>query len=67
LKEAPADDAQRIRYGWLLTMSREPRADETERLMRFVHTRRDSKEDEPAVWTAVSRVLLNVDEFLTRP
>ncbi len=67
LKEAPADDAQRIRYAWLLTMSREPRADETERLMRFVRTRRDSKEDEPAVWTAVSRVLLNVDEFLTRP
>ena len=67
LKEAPADDAQRIRYGWLLTMTREPRADETERLMRLVRARRDSKEDEPAVWTAVSRVLLNVDEFLTRP
>ena len=29
-------------------------------------TRRDSKEDEPAVWTAASRVLLNMDEFLTR-
>jgi hypothetical protein len=66
LKEAPADDAQRVRYGWELTMSREPRADETERMLRFIRTRRDSKDDEPAVWTAVSRVLLNIDEFLTR-
>jgi hypothetical protein len=66
LKEAPADDAQRLRYGWQLTMSREPRADETDRMLRFIRTRRDSKDDEPAVWTAVSRVLLNIDEFLTR-
>jgi hypothetical protein len=66
LKEAPADDAQRIRHGWLLAMSREPRAEETARLLRFIATRRDSKEDEPAVWTAAARVILNIDEFLTR-
>ena len=66
LKEAPADDAQRIRYGWLLALSREPRAEETQRMLRFIRTRRDSKEDEPAVWSAASRVLLNIDEFLTR-
>jgi hypothetical protein len=65
-KEAPADDVRRIRHGWLLTMSREPRAEETERMVRFIRTRRDSNEQEPAVWTAVSRVLLNLDEFLTR-
>jgi hypothetical protein len=66
LKEAPADDAQRVKYGWLLAMAREPRAEEAERVLRLVRTRRDSKEAEPAVWTAVSRVLLNIDEFLTR-
>jgi hypothetical protein len=66
LKEAPADDAQCIRYGWMLTMTRDPRPNEMERLLRFVQTRRDSKEEEPAVWTALARVLLNVDEFLTR-
>jgi hypothetical protein len=65
-KEAPADDRQRIRYGWLLALSREPRPDETERMIRFLQTRRDSKADEQAVWVAASRVLLNVDEFLTR-
>jgi hypothetical protein len=35
-------------------------------MFRFIRTRRDSNEQEPAVWTAVSRVLLNLDEFLTR-
>ena len=67
LKEAPQDDAARLRHGWLLAMSREPKGDETERVMRLVKARRDSNEDETAVWTAVARVLLNVDEFLTRP
>jgi mono/diheme cytochrome c family protein len=66
LKEAPASDAARIRQGWLLALAREPRPEESARILRFLRTRRDSNEDEPAVWTAVSRVLLNVDEFLTR-
>ncbi len=67
LAESPANDDAHIRYGWLLTMGREPRTEETERMMRFLRTRRDSKENEPEVWTAASRVLLNLDEFLTRP
>jgi hypothetical protein len=66
LKEAPADDAQRIRRGWIRALSREPSSDETERMIRFLRTRRDSKEEEPAVWTAAARVLLNIDEFMTR-
>jgi mono/diheme cytochrome c family protein len=66
LKEAPADDAARIRHAWLIALSREPRSEETDRLLRLVRARRDSKDDEPAVWTAVSRVLMNIDEFLTR-
>ena len=66
LKEAPASDTERFRYGWRLTMARDPRADETERLARFVRTRRDSRQAEEAVWLAVARVLLNLDEFVTR-
>jgi hypothetical protein len=66
LKEGGADDASRIRYGWLLTLSREPRAEETERMLRFLRTRRDSKDDDRAAWVAASRVMLNIDEFLTR-
>jgi Protein of unknown function (DUF1553)/Protein of unknown function (DUF1549) len=66
LKEAPADDTQRLWHGWRLSLSREPRAEEVDRIMRFIQTRRDSKEDELAVWTAAARVLMNLDEFLTR-
>jgi hypothetical protein len=66
VKEAPASDMERIRYGWRLTLTREPRSDEIERLSRFVRTRRDSRQDDRAAWVAVSRVLLNLDEFLTR-
>jgi hypothetical protein len=66
LKEAPTSDAERIRYGWRLTMARDPQAEEVDRLSRFVRTRRDSRQAEEAVWVAVSRVLLNLDEFLTR-
>jgi hypothetical protein len=66
LKEAPADDRQRLRHGWLLALSREPRSEEVDRMVRFLQTRRDSKEEEQQVWVAAARVLLNVDEFLTR-
>jgi hypothetical protein len=66
LREAPADDVQRIRRGWLLTLAREPRQEETNRMLRLLQTRRDSKEDERAAWVAASRVMLNIDEFLTR-
>ena len=66
-KEAPADDSQRVNCGWRLAMTREPRPEETDRILRLVRARRDSNEPEPAVWTAVARVLLNIDEALTRP
>jgi hypothetical protein len=67
LKEAPPEDAQRIRYGWQLALSRQPSQDEADRMLRFLRTRRDSKEEEAAVWTAAARVMLNIDEFMTRP
>jgi hypothetical protein len=67
LKEASAEDTERIRYGWLLALSREPQQNEIDRMLRFVRARRDSKDEEPAVWTAAARVLLNIDEFMTRP
>jgi hypothetical protein len=47
-------------------LNREPRADEQERLLRFIRQQRDSNKTEQATWTAIARVLLNVDEFLTR-
>ncbi len=62
-----AEDAPRIRYGWLAALAREPRAEEMDRMVRFVNARRDSQDDEIGVWTGAARVILNLDEFVTRP
>ena len=66
IQTSSTDDRERIRRAWLLALCREPRLEETERMMRFVRSRRDSNEGEDAVWLAASRVLLNLDEFVTR-
>lgn len=68
LKEAPAEDPARLRHGFELAVQRTPRPRETERLLRFVRQQRDSmpEANDTAVWTSVARVLLNLDEFMTR-
>ena len=60
LKDAPADDAARLRYGFLLTLQREPRPKESERLLQLVAARGVE------AWPNVARVLLNLDSFMTR-
>ena len=49
-------------------VQRAPRPRETDRLLRFVRQQRDSQAaaNETALWTGVARVLLNLDEFMTR-
>ncbi|MBI1786195.1 MAG: PSD1 domain-containing protein [Acidobacteria bacterium] len=86
LKEAPSGDRERVEYGCLLAIGREPKAADRDRLERFLATQLDEFRTHPeaarqlipeppedakdlaqlAAWTALSRVLLNVDEFLTR-
>ncbi len=67
-----ADDATRLRQGFLLAVNRAPRADESARLLRYLASQRDSAQPgDPAAadkraWASVARVLLNLDEFLTR-
>ena len=62
VKAVPVDDAAaRIRVGYELALNREPRLEELKRLKSFLDS---SVKDS---WTAVSRVLLNLDEFVTRP
>jgi hypothetical protein len=41
---------------------------ESKRLLAFLAAQRDAQKEksEQAAWTAVSRVLLNLDEFMTR-
>ncbi|MEZ5404229.1 MAG: DUF1553 domain-containing protein [Bryobacteraceae bacterium] len=62
--ESGGDDAK-LRAGYEMALNRDPRPAEQERLLRFLAVQRDSKVSNP--WAAVSRVLLNLDEFVTRP
>lgn len=59
-----ATEPARIKAAYQLALARDPRSDEAERMLRFVKTQKDSGRDP---WQAMARVLLNLDEFLTRP
>ncbi|MEZ5404185.1 MAG: PSD1 and planctomycete cytochrome C domain-containing protein [Bryobacteraceae bacterium] len=63
-KEAPAGVGERIDYAYRVTLGRAPAGKERERLAAF-HDEQ-ARLDPAAAWTAVSRVLLNLDEFVTR-
>jgi hypothetical protein len=77
LREAPADNAGRIEYAVRLAVCRKPDAVERERLASLAAAELDEYKTRPeaaqklggaelAAWTAVSRVLMNTDEFITR-
>ena len=102
LKEAPAADAARLDYAFLLALGRHPKPVEQDRLARLLALQRDEYRSDPtsasllvvkeqvfdsspggnrdleqapvdpkqvpelAAWTALSRVLFNLDDFLTR-
>ena len=59
------DETARLRHGYLLALGRDPRPEEQDRLLRFLQVQKDSRRAEH--WTSVARVLLNLDEFVTRP
>ncbi len=62
----PGDDAARLARAYGYALNRAPAGSERTRLERLIAAQRDSKKDEKAAWTALSRVLLNLDEFMTR-
>ncbi len=59
-------DGERIRHGYRLCFSRWPSAQELERMQRYVDQCRERFGAESNVWAAVARVLMNLDEFVTR-
>jgi hypothetical protein len=71
-----ADDASRIRHAFRLALGREPNAGELERLhdaLVVVTATAEPTDDDPvqsefdrAAWETIARVLLNLDEFVTR-
>jgi hypothetical protein len=80
MREGGADDAHRIRYAFRRCVSRSPTAAEAAELLallereeaRFAAAGREperfagSKVQHAAAWTAVARVLLNLDETITK-
>ena len=55
--QSPSFD-DRLNYAFELCLSRKPTAREKDRLSTYFHQQQD--------WAGVSRVLLNLDEFVTR-
>ncbi|MGH9659984.1 MAG: DUF1553 domain-containing protein, partial [Bryobacteraceae bacterium] len=60
LREAPAEDAARLRYAFRLCLSREPDGAERDLLATALGRQRDDP------WFGVARILLNLDETITR-
>jgi len=57
-------DTARLAAGYEIALGRTPRSNEQDRMLRFIRVQRDSQHDP---WPAVARILINLDEFLTRP
>ncbi len=80
LRDGGADDTQRVRYAFRRCVGRAPGGTETAELLsllkneerRFTESGRDAAQfsgaadPNKAAWTAVSRVLLNLDETITK-
>jgi hypothetical protein len=60
-KDGPKDDAGKIAFAYRLCFGREPTKMEAERVLKYA-----TAQDEKSRWSNVSRVLMNLDEFVTR-
>ncbi len=69
LELGPTDDAGRLEYAFQVCLARSPSRTEQARLQELLDGKRASQpagEAEQDAWTTVARVLLNLDEFITR-
>ena len=65
LREGPADDEGRLTFAFRLVVARPPGESEKRRLQALLDEARHA-DPESEAWTTVGRVLLNLDEFMTR-
>ncbi len=63
-KEGPTDDAGRIAYGFELCCARAPSAGEQRLLEQYFEQQKQANAGQ--AWTMLARLLLNLDEFITR-
>ena len=70
LRERPASDHQRLDYAFRLCVARTPAPEERQRLHALLDAELaaggNEKQGQTEAWTAVARVLLNLDEMITR-
>jgi hypothetical protein len=57
-KNGPADDAGKVRFAYRICFARDPSTAEAARVLAYY--------DSQKKWSAVARVLMNLDEFITR-
>jgi hypothetical protein len=57
-KDGPADDAGKVRFAYRICFARDPSTAEAARVLAYY--------DSQKKWSAVARVLMNLDEFITR-
>ncbi|MBX9579305.1 MAG: PSD1 and planctomycete cytochrome C domain-containing protein [Gemmataceae bacterium] len=62
--QSALDDPGRVRWAFRTCLARDPSPAEAERLLAYLESQRRS--DPLTAWAAVARVLLNLDEFITR-
>lgn len=62
--QSAADDAGRVRWAFRACLARDPSPAESERVLAYLDSQRQA--DPKTAWAAVARVLLNLDEFITR-
>jgi hypothetical protein len=67
--EAQGDFSARLAFAYRLCLNRPPTAKETARLASYFDTQSGIRAKDPEAiepWVGVSRILLNLDEFITR-
>ncbi len=63
VKDGPADDAGKVGYAYRLCFARTPTENEAAAVLGYL---KKQEGDEAKRWAAVGRVLMNLDEFVTR-
>jgi len=66
LQEVKQSDEQRLHHGFQLCTARTPTREESQRLQALLQDERQAGSDETMAWRLVARVLLNLDETVTR-
>jgi hypothetical protein len=66
VREGPAEDGGRIEYAFRMCTGRRPAEEEKNVLVRLVEGQRKDGAAEGEVWMMVARVVLNLDETITR-